>query len=121
MLHTTGITIMIDTIRTAIISIFQRGWWREMHSRFRVTNSSDRLGLDLGLPQVICSVRLTIHGGFAGASCHLKYESLNNNINPGIQSADCITGEPRRKGIAGEKRTGRVKVGNNSQLYKFTF
>ena len=24
-----------------------------MHSRFRVTNSSDRLGLDLGLPQVI--------------------------------------------------------------------
>ena len=96
-----------------------------MHSRFRVTNSSDRLGLDLGLPQVMYLlieviyfvlgldhemylVKLTIQGGFQGLCAAKVVQSCI--VIPGVQSACCSTGEPRRKVIAGEKRTGRAKV-----------
>ena len=75
-----------------------------MHSRFRVTNSSDRLGLDLGLPQVY-RVPTAGHGGQGEKAAQDKkgQEELRIYVEPKLHCRKLLPSqlESEREGSEG--------------------
>ena len=86
------------------MSFFFRGVGGAMHSRFRVTNSSDRLGLDLGLPQVY-RVPTAGHGsqGEKAAQDKKGQEELRIYVEPKLHCRKLLPSqeESDREGIEG--------------------